>query len=194
MVTKEDLAQAILEIKELQKDTAQRFQETDTRFQETDTRFKETSEQFKETDKEFQKTKELIEQNYIKSQKSMEELKTFSKNLSINIDGISRTQGEITEDYFYNILNRDKSVAGLKFDNIERILYQYARHDLKGEYDIIMFNGNSVLIVEIKNKIRNKDIDNLKTKQIANFRELFQTIKILKYMEQWQDLLSKMSW
>ena len=155
MVTKEDLAEAILEIKGLQKETSRRFQETDKRFQETD-------KQFKETDKQFQETKEFI------------------KNLSINIDGISKTQGEITEDYFFNILKENKNIAELKFDNIERNLYQYARHDLKGEYDIIMFNGDSVLIVEIKNKIRNKDIANLKTKQIANFRELFPNYKDFK--------------
>ncbi len=155
MVTKEDLAEAILEIKGLQKETSRRFQETDKRFQETD-------KQFKETDKQFQETKEFI------------------KNLSINIDGISKTQGEITEDYFFNILNRNKSIGELEFDNIERNLYQYARHNLKGEYDIIMFNGDSVLIVEIKNKIRNKDINNLKTKQIANFRELFPNYKDFK--------------
>ena len=215
MVTKEDLAQAILEIKELQKDTAQRFQDTDLKFQDTDKKFQNTDLKFQDTDKKFQdtdlkfqeireefkdiaqrfketsliiketgeqlkKTEKTIEQNSIDSKRSMEELKTFSKNLSINIDGISRTQGEITEDYFFNILNQNKSVAGLEFDNIERNLYQYARHNLKGEYDIIMFNGNSVLIVEIKNKIRNKDINNLKNKQIANFRELFPNYKDFK--------------
>ena len=155
MVTKEDLAEAILEIKELQKETNERFKETDERFKKTDERFKETDERFKKTDR-------------------------FIKNLSINVDGISRTQGEITEDYFFNILKEDKRVGELKFDNIERNLYQYARHNLKGEYDIIMFNGDSVLIVEIKNKIRNKDIDNLKNKQIANFRELFPNYKDFK--------------
>ncbi len=148
MLTKEDLAEAILEIKGLQKETSRRFQETDKRFKETDKQFKETKE--------------------------------FIKNLSINIDGISKTQGEITEDYFFNILKENKSIAGLQFDNIERNLYQYARHNLKGEYDIIMFNGDSVLIVEIKNKIRTKDINNLKTKQIANFRELFPNYKDFK--------------
>ena len=155
MVTKEDLAEAILEIKELQKDTNEKFQDTDKKFRETRKEFQDIAQRFKETDR-------------------------FIKNLSINVDGISRTQGEITEDYFFNILKEDKRVGELKFDNIERNLYQYARHNLKGEYDIIMFNGDSVLIVEIKNKIRNKDIDNLKNKQIANFRELFPNYRDFK--------------
>ena len=140
MVTKEDLAEAILEIKGLQKETAERFKETDGKFKETDGKFKETRKEFQDVAQRFKDTDKFI------------------KNLSINIDGISKTQGEITEDYFFNILKENKSIAELKFDNIERNLYQYARHDLKGEYDIIMFNGDSVLIVEIKNKIRNKDI------------------------------------
>ena len=162
MVTKEDLAEAILEIKGLQKETAERFKETDGKFKETDGKFKETRKEFQDVAQRFKDTDKFI------------------KNLSINIDGISKTQGEITEDYFFNILKENKSIAELKFDNIERNLYQYARHDLKGEYDIIMFNGDSVLIVEIKNKIRNKDINNLKTKQIANFRELFPNYKDFK--------------
>ena len=162
MVTKEDLAEAILEIKGLQKETAERFKETDGKFKETDGKFKETRKEFQDVAQRFKDTDKFI------------------KNLSINIDGISKTQGEITEDYFFNILKENKTIAELKFDNIERNLYQYARHDLKGEYDIIMFNGDSVLIVEIKNKIRNKDINNLKTKQIANFRELFPNYKDFK--------------
>jgi hypothetical protein len=121
----------------------------------TEKRFQETEKRFQETDK-------------------------FIKNLSINIDGISKTQGEITEDYFYNILKDEKKVDNLKFDTIERNLHQYLRNDMKGEYDIILFNGDSVLIVEIKNKIREKDISNLKDKQIKNFRELFPNYKDYK--------------
>ena len=51
---------------------------------------------------------------------------------------------------------------------------------MKGEYDIILFNGDTVLLVEVKNKIRDKDIKNLKDKQIKNFRELFPNYKNYK--------------
>ncbi|MBL0708363.1 MAG: hypothetical protein JJW00_04880 [Sulfurimonas sp.] len=68
-----------------------------------------------------------------------------------------------------------KTVANLTFDGIERNSYKYIRNDMKGEYDIVLFNGDSVMVVEIKNKIRDKDINNLKNKQIKKFRELFPT-------------------
>ena len=121
-----------------------------------------TEKMFQETDAKFKETDKRISQ------------------LSINIDGIARTQGEITEDYFFNILDEKKVIGNLKFDNIERNLFQYVRNDMKGEYDIILFNGDTVLLVEVKNKIRDKDIKNLKDKQIKNFRELFPTYKDYK--------------
>ena len=51
---------------------------------------------------------------------------------------------------------------------------------MRGEYDIVLFYGEAVLIVETKNKIRKKDINNLKNKQIKNFRELFPYFKDYK--------------
>nr|MBL0707466.1 hypothetical protein [Sulfurimonas sp.] len=93
-------------------------------------------------------------------------------HLNANLDGISKTQGEITQDYFFNILKDNKRIANLTFDGIERNSYKYIRNDMKGEYDIVLFNGDSVMVVEIKNKIREKDIQDLKNKQIKNLISL----------------------
>jgi hypothetical protein len=108
------------------------------------------------------------------------ETERMIKELSKQIDGISKTQGEITEDYFFNILKNKKEVSNLKFDDIDRNLKARISNNLKGEYDIVLFNGNSILVVEVKNKIREKDLYNLKEKQIKNFRELFPTYKDYK--------------
>ena len=139
----------------LREEQAIRDKKLDEQFRKTDEEFKKIAEQFKKTDEKF-------------------------KQLGLNIDGIARTQGEITEDYFFDILKEDKQVANIQFDNIERNLYQYLTNDMKGEYDIILFNGDSVMIVETKNKVRIKDIENLKNKQIKNFRKLFPNYKNYK--------------
>jgi hypothetical protein len=139
----------------LREEQAIRDKKLDEQFRKTDEEFKKIAEQFKKTDEKF-------------------------KQLGLNIDGIARTQGEITEDYFFDILKKDKRVANLQFDEIAKNSYKYVRNDMKGEYDIILFNGDSVMIVEIKNKVRDKDIENLKNKQIKNFRELFPTYKDYK--------------
>ena len=79
----------------------------------------------------------------LNEERAIESAKTENmiKELSIQMSGMSKTQGEITEDYFYNILKENKEVAGIKFDNIERNLYQFITPVEKGEYDIILFNG-----------------------------------------------------
>jgi hypothetical protein len=147
------------ELKDLVASLAIQSKETEIRFKQTEEKWNRLSE---ERAKETAKTEKMI------------------KELSKQIDGISKTQGEITEEYFFNILKNSKKVANLQFDRISKNLYQYIRNDLKGEYDIILFNGDSVLIIEIKNKIRQKDLQNLKEKQIKNFRELFPTYKEYK--------------
>jgi hypothetical protein len=136
------------------------------------------------TDKEL---KDLVANIAIQSAKTDKELKDrFAqtekeiKEVIKQIGGIAKTQGEITEEYFFNILKSDKKVSNMQFDMIEKNAYRYIKNDLKGEYDIILYNGNSVLIIEIKNKIREKDLLNLKEKQIKNFRELFPTYKEYK--------------
>ena len=139
----------------LREEQAIRDKKLDEQFKKTDEEFNKIAEQFKKTDEKF-------------------------KQLGLNIDGIARTQGEITEDYFFDILKKDKRVANLQFDEIAKNSYKYVRNDMKGEYDIILFNGDSVMIIEIKNKVRDKDIENLKNKQIRNFRELFPTYKDYK--------------
>jgi hypothetical protein len=125
------------------------------------------------TDKEL---KDLVASLAIQSAKTDQKIQELSKQ----IGGISKTQGEITEEYFFNTLKDNKKIANLQFDRISKNIYQYLRNDLKGEYDIILYNGNSVLVIEIKNKIREKDLLNLKEKQIKNFRELFPTYKDYK--------------
>ena len=149
---------------------------TDEQFKKTDEEFKKIAEQFKKTDEQFKKTDEQFKKTDEQFKKTDERF----KQLGLNIDGIARTQGEITEDYFFDILKEDKQVANIQFDNIERNLYQYLTNDMKGEYDIILFNGDSVMIVETKNKVRIKDIENLKNKQIKNFRKLFPNYKNYK--------------
>jgi hypothetical protein len=129
--------------------------------------------QSKETEAKWDR---LSEERAIETAKTEKMIKELSKQ----IDGISKTQGEITEEYFFNILKNSKKVANLQFNMIEKNAYRYIKNDLKGEYDIILFNGDSVLIIEIKNKIRQKDLQNLKEKQIKNFRELFPTYKDYK--------------
>jgi hypothetical protein len=130
------------------------FQETRMQFQETDKKFQETNMQFQETDKKFQET-----------DKQIKELKKI-------IFGIGENQGHATEDFFYNGFDATRNVSGIIYDYVER---NRKRHKgaKQGEYDILLVNGNTLLVVEVKFKLHPDTVAKFATEKLPLFRELF---------------------
>ena len=103
------------------------------------------------------------------------------KNLSIQIGGINDSIGKMTEEMIANSLAKDMTLAGIKFDYIDRNLKRHIKSlDLKGEYDVIMYNCNTVALIEAKHKLRKKDVDKLLNKKVDDFRKLFPFYKDYK--------------
>ena len=135
MITNEELTQSILELRESQA-------QTDKMIQETAKRIQETSEQMKKTDEQMKKTDKRIEA------------------LSRNIDGVNKSIGLDAEEFFYSSIKKNPSIANINFDYI----YQNSKRDFKGEsqeIDILLENGSSVGVVEVKNRVSQKSIDQL---------------------------------
>ncbi len=130
------------------------FQETDKKFQDTNLKFQETDKKFQDTDLKFQDTDKQI------------------KELKRMIFGIGENQGHATEDFFYNGFDSTRNVSGIKYDFVER---NRKRHTGKkqGEYDILLVNGNTLLVVEVKFKLHPEDIVKFATQKLPLFRELF---------------------
>ncbi len=108
---------------------------------------KETSEQMKKTDARLDKLAKLY-------------------------GGVSQNQGDSAEEFFFNTLKGKKRIGDMVFDTIQKNMRVDGKN-LKGEYDIVLYNGNSVAIVEVKYKVHINDIENLREKKIPNFRKLF---------------------
>jgi hypothetical protein len=90
------------------------------------------------------------------------------------IGGVSNNNGLFAEEYFYNSLDHgDKILMGEKFDKLikSKILVDYD-HKTKGELDIILINGKSVAIIEVKFRVRDKHIEKV-MKKVKPFREQF---------------------
>ena len=104
------------------------FKETDRQFKETDKQFKETGKQFQETDKRFKETDKKIERlsNLFTTQwgKLMEALITPSCLKLFKERGI-----DISRTY-----------TNIKVE----------KEDLEGEFDIVLANGDEVVVVEVK--------------------------------------------
>ncbi|GHV81041.1 hypothetical protein AGMMS49944_28320 [Spirochaetia bacterium] len=44
---------------------------------------------------------------------------------------------------------------------------------IKDEFDIVMYNGNSVALIEVKYKVQTEDLEKMVTNKVSNFRTLF---------------------
>jgi hypothetical protein len=140
------------------------FRETDRKLQETDRLQKETYQQMKENDRilteKFAKTEKLIDQN---SQR-MKELQEL-------MGGWSNSHGSFAEEYFYNSFENGKqNFFGENFDKIEKNVKPVTQK-LQDEYDIVMYNHHAVAIIEVKFKVREKDITKV-LKKAETFRIL----------------------
>jgi septal ring factor EnvC (AmiA/AmiB activator) len=100
--------------------------------------------------------------------KTDERLKRTSQELSKA--GIN--QGHVAEELIFYSLDKNKKLGKIKFKEID--LNVNARNKkVQDEFDIVMYNGNSIALIEVKYKVHPKDLEKLKTTKITNFRSLF---------------------
>ena len=110
-----------------------------------------------------------------KNDLQMAETDRLIKANAVQINGISNNNGLAAEEYFYNALNHgNKTMFGEHFDDVFR---GEKRKTLKGyedEYDIMLFNGRAVCIVEVKYMADSADVLQVLRKERtfrANFPE-----------------------
>ncbi len=121
---------------------------TDEQMKKTDEQMKKTDEQMKETDRKF-------------------------KEMGIHLDGISKSRGEETEEFFLSSLQKNPYLGDIEFD-IVSLQRKKKKDDKTYQMDIFLENGKSVGIVEVKTKAK---IDHLKQldKLVENFETFYTT-------------------
>ena len=130
------------------------------------------------TEKENREGFKELREIQAKTSKRVEDMSITLKNLGLNVDGINKTIGLEVEEFFYSSLNKNKVLNNIKFDSImSNILVD--KDDRTHEMDIFLENGNSVGIVEVKNRVKKRDIKKLK-KIVDNFYFFHPTFKKYK--------------
>jgi len=111
-----------------------------------------TDEQMKETDERMKETQATL------------------KKVTKLVGNISNNQGDITEEYFINSLEECLRVGNIDFDYLIPNFIAKSGHSILAEYDILLINGKSVAIVEVKYKAHLNDLDKLpkKIEQLKN--------------------------
>ena len=85
------------------------------------------------------------------------------KELKEMIGGMANSNGMFAEEFFFNAIdNSDKKLFGEQFHECISSVKRYNKgKQKKSEQDVLLVNGNSVAIVEVKYKARKEDIQKL---------------------------------
>ena len=138
-------------------------------FMETDRQMKKFSADYhqrtKETDRQMKESKEQmreIRDDYNRRMKKMEDL----------FGAWSNNQGSFAEAHFFNSFEAGKTnFFGERFDEIQRNV-KGINKGFFDEYDILLINGKSVAIVEVKYKAHQNDVPKV-IKKAETFRVNF---------------------
>jgi hypothetical protein len=160
------------------------FRETDRLFKESDLKQKKSNAAFdrrlKKSSEKFDREMATSRADYDKRMKKFEEATEKSradydkrmKKFEETMGSWSNNHGSFAEEYFFNSFENGKqNFFGEEFDEIEK----KARGIKKGfrdEYDILLINGKSVGIIEVKFKAHEDDIPKV-LRKAETFRENF---------------------
>jgi len=127
---------------------------------------KATDEQIKATDEQMKRNDKMLTEKL--------------ERMGITLGNIGKNQGDVAEEFFFNSLAKDTHLGAIRFDDIEKNNLK-RRGKTEEEYDIIMTNGQTIGIVEVKYKAHENDLDKL-ARKMHNFKPLFPWFKDYRSM------------
>ena len=134
---------------------------------------------FAETDKKFAETREHID----KVSANIEKNGIQIKEVNAAVSGIGQSNGAMAEEMIYNALEKDMIFGGIEFDDIDNNKRRKSKkHNLRGEYDVLLKNGDTIAIIETKYRVRKDDVDKLRNKILNDFRILYPEYSAYKVM------------
>ena len=180
----------IAEIRQSQKKTDEQFRETDEQLkkvgrlvEDLGDRQKQTDEQFRKTDEQLKEVGRLVgelggrqkktDEQIAKLQESQKKTdeqfrKTDKKLKDIGrlVGDLGGTQGSVAEDLFFRNTSPLFAKLNKEFHDIRRNFTARG----KSEYDIVALNNKEVLVIEVKNKLTEPDIDRFIYTQLPRFK------------------------
>ena len=150
--------------------------EAERRTAESEKEWKEIKESQKETDR-------ILTEKFAETDKQIKATDKIVKELSKNIGGISNSNGKMAEEMIYNMLDKDKTFANVKFDYLRKnVQIQSETYETKTELDILLVNGDTISIIETKYKVEKNDVIDVIDKKLNYFRQYnpkFNNYKVL---------------
>ena len=134
-----------------------------------------TDAQMARTEDQMAKTNEKFDRLETQMSKSIESY----DRMGISLGNLTNNTGLIAEEYFFNSISANPYLGGIKYDKVKRNIGGNLPK-VEDEFDIVLYNGNSIALIECKSKAHEKDLTKLITKKADNFRKLFPYYKNYK--------------
>ncbi len=155
----EKLKESKKELKAEMKEGAENFKaEMKERDRKFDEKLENSRKEFKAEMKERDHKYDMRNQ---KAEKRLRKIERLFQDLGIST-------GEIAEEKFYRNIRSIFKSRNKRFDQVKR--------NVMGdncEFDVVAINGKEVLVLEVKNKLKNQHIDKFVKTQIPKFKESF---------------------
>jgi len=93
------------------------------------------------------------------------------KKLEKLVGGIGKNNGHYAEEFFQNAFSKTLTFAGIKFDIMISNLKVEKKESC--EFDIVLANGDTIAIIEAKNRVYPSFVEELVTQKLTRFRKFF---------------------
>ncbi|CAN2039653.1 conserved hypothetical protein [Candidatus Magnetomoraceae bacterium gMMP-15] len=200
----EILIQGIAELRESQMQTDEQQKKTDEQIlklresqMQTDEQQKKTDEQIlklresqMQTDEQILKLRESqmqTDEQILKLRESQMQTDRQMKRTDKKLGEMGLIHGEVAEDLFYRNVKFLFRERDFNFNSVKRNLKKKGA----AEYDIVAMGKDTVLVVEVKNKLSSKMIDRFVEKSLPKFKKVFPKYKKLKLLGGMGGLIAK---
>ena len=158
------------ELRESQAKTDAQLAKTDAQLAKTDAQLAKTDVQLAKTDAQLAKTDAQLAKTDAQLEKTSRKLDSVSEQLA----AIGINTGQSAEEFFFRSVSKTLNLAGIQFDKIER---NVQLSDDSPEYDIVLYNGKHVMIMEVKYKAHPDEVGDLAIRKTESFRKFYPQYK-----------------
>jgi len=160
----EEFAKGMLELKESQQKTDAQILELKESQQKTDAQQNRTDAQILELKEAQQKTDAQQNRTDDQLRETIKEFRATQKLLG----DMGLVQGEVAEELFYRNVEGLFRKMDMRFERIRRNVKVKGR----GEYDIVADDKGRVLVIEVKNKLDRRMVDEFMDEKLPRFKTL----------------------
>jgi hypothetical protein len=129
-------------------------------------------------DAESAETSRVIKEVGIRMDAESAETSRVIKEVGRRMGSMASNQGDVAEEFFYNTLFDKPEVGGIRFDRVLKNIGG-GKPGHQAQFDVVMHNGSSMAIVEVKYKAHTNDIEQVE-RQLDRYRDIFPEYKDYK--------------